>query len=332
METVHENYLIKYYSNVSDIRINIYNRLNGKKYGLTDVDMVGKYKELGIDINECIMQCLTEKKFELCDKDSYITLSFNYLDVVKFQVICKNILCESKEASVLELEMKIKEQDEIIEILESRISDLENGKYLDYYEYCDNKIHKMTRELYFCEFITDGENVFYVLDLSKPCFYRGNNRITTGFNVAPNGNLYRGFHKIQYATQPSLNEIYDSNAGRQKRLIFESEVDISLIPSGIRLEKLGLFNIKLDVSLKYEPIRHIKCLYLHNVTLICTIDKFEKFLSSLSNLEELSVRGCKFITDSTIKCINGLSKLTKIWFAESGIITPSSLRKDIKSV
>lgn len=34
METVHENYLIKYYSNVSDIRINIYNRLNGKKIWL----------------------------------------------------------------------------------------------------------------------------------------------------------------------------------------------------------------------------------------------------------------------------------------------------------
>lgn len=339
METVFENYLIKYYSNVGDIRINIYNRLNGKKYGLTDVDTVEKYKGLGIDINECITQCLTKEKFELHDKNSYITLSFSYLDVIKFQLICKNILCEARETSVLELEMKIKEQDELIEILKSRIRDLEvrtsdledrdYAYYSDHYEYNEHKIYIGAEELYFCEFMKDNVNIIYGLKLDAPCFYYGQNTINKSFDITPDGNTYQGFVRSQYVTKQSQNEIYDSKEGRIKRLIFESKVDLSLIPSEIVLSKLGCFNIKLDISDKIEHLKSLECVYLENVTLVCTIDKFEKFLLSLTKLEELSVKNCKFVTDHTIKCINSLPELKKIWCTESGIVAKSSFRKGI---
>jgi hypothetical protein len=130
-------------------------------------------------------------------------------------------------------------------------------------------------------------------------------------------------------TKPSPHEIYDTKEGRQKRLIFEPQVDLSNIPSRLNLTKLGLFNIKLDILHDSTNLTSLTHLYLENVTLLCTIEKFTVFISGLTNLTMLSVKDCKFITDHMVVHINRLPRLAKLWCTNSGIVTTSSIRKGI---
>jgi len=337
MEFVHGRYLIKYHSNLTDFRIYIFNRLNSKKYGLTDVDTVAKYKDVGIDINECITQCFTESTFELSDKDTYIVLSFSCMSIVKFQLICKNILCESKEASVLELEMKIMDQDKEIVLLKSMIDELKSHSG-DYYECCGNKIHEDTEELYFYSKIDGAIVTKYKLDLKPPyVMHSHHNGSSTRYTQVYHFSVVDSYdgtaNSVPYdgknCLKPSPHEIYDTKEGRQKRLIFEPEVDLSHIPPILNLTKLGLFNVKLNITKLPTSLTYLTHLYLHNVTLECAIDMFTTFLASLINLKELSVVGCKFVTDHTITYINGLPKLTQLQCTESGIINISTIRKGI---
>jgi hypothetical protein len=190
MDITYDNYFIKYYGDSLDVRITVYNRSNGKKYGLADSDTVTKYKDLGIDINKCITQCVVDKTYDLIDKDTHICLLFNYKDVIQFKLICEAISCEPKEISMLEMRLIIKKQAEEIELLKTRISELEKFAP-DYVELYGNKIHRKTKELYLYTYpknkkvfggneahlmyLPDGPIKYFGLDLSNPYDTRGQN-------------------------------------------------------------------------------------------------------------------------------------------------------------
>lgn len=353
MEFVYGNYLIVYYYDNVNITIHIHNKTNDKKYSLSNDTTIKKYKDLDIYINEYILQCFTKQKFLLIDKNSHIVIIFN--DYINFTLICKNIVCDTKEESILEkeesileLEMKnkelemmikkldldIKEQNNIIiEFLDKAISKISEIRDIDYYEYLEHKIHIDTEELYFCDFIDNEIKKGYMLNLKELInIYCHKDGVIKHQSYGKYYGMYRNKEDnipSNLTIMPSPNEIYDSKEGRKRRLIFEEKVNLSLFNSKIKLDKLGLFNISLDILTIPENLFSITSLYLDNVRLLCTVEKFIEFITSLKKLTHLSIRNCKFFTDHLVTYINDLPELKILWTRNSGISSSSLFREDI---
>lgn len=355
MEFKKGDYLITYYSNDLDdqldnqeetvfrIYINSQNfdsdkvhdydlQLNNT-YNLKDIDTVLKYKVLGVDIKQCILKCFTDDTYTLnnAHDNSYVTLSFNYQNIIKFTLICKQTISSmyrkkvfSDDFRIAELLSYLSDQDIRINSLETAVSTLKNccRDYHDYYEYSGHKIHVDTKELYLCKEMTDTINSTYSLNLILPKY---------DFNLfLKRLESYDASSNVVNLSSPS--ETYDTEEGRYKRLIITQKVDLTDIPTHINLTKMGLFNIELDITTIPTNLKYITHLYLENVTLNCDHLIFINFLSSLINLKQLSISNCTFVTNLTIIHINYLPKLTKIWCAGSGITDISLFRKDITVV
>jgi hypothetical protein len=359
MEFKKGDYLITYYLNDSDdlgdqlddqlddheeseFRIYVYSQISdsdklhdyglhlNNSYNLIDIDTVLKYKALGVDIKKCILKCFTDDTYTLNNAydNSYVTLSFNYQNIIKFTLICKQTISSGYKAKMLlddyrmaELFSYLRNQDIKINSLETAVSTLK--KYCkDYYEYSGHKIHVDTKELYLCKEMTDTINSTYSLNLILPKY---------DFDLFLDRlKSYDASSNVVNLSSPS--ETYDTEEGRYKRLIITPKVDLTDIPTHINLTKMGLFNIELDITTIPTNLKSITHLYLENVTLNCDHLVFINFLSLLINLEQLSVSNCTFVTNLTITHINYLSKLTKIWCAGSGITDTSLFRKDITVV
>jgi len=354
MEFKKGDYLITYYLNDSDdsddheeseFRIYVYSQMSDSEklhdygfqlnnsYNLTDIDTVLKYEALGVDIKKCILKCFTDDTYTLnnAHDNSYVKLSFNYQNIIKFTLICKQTISSGYKTKMLfddyrmaELLSYLRNQDIKINSLETAVSTLKNccKDYHDYYEYSGHKIHVDTKELYLCKEMTNTINSTYSLNLILPKY---------DFDLFLDRlESYDASSNVVNLSSPS--ETYDTKEGRYKRLIITPKVDLTDIPTQINLTKMGLFNIELDITTIPTNLKSLTHLYLENVTLNCDHLVFINFLSLLINLEQLSVSNCTFVTNLTITHINCLPKLTKIWCAGSGITDTSLFRKDITVV
>jgi hypothetical protein len=261
----------------------------------------------------------------------------------------------SNMSSDMDLERKLKEQDEkmtammsTISDLLSRISDLETSCE-KYYTCGEFKIHENVKEVYICDKMTDEINRTYRLNLIPPRRMYLSRYGSGGYpslETWQDFSLYHDHPHTYYgfginrscpyirdkAPQiiPSPNELYNSKEGCTRRLIFTiTTVDLSFL-SNLSLDKLGLFGKWLNITGDLKHAKDLKCLYFEGVR--CDPAIFAEFLSSLINLEELSLTHCSFATDDLIPIINCLPKLTKVWCKYSGITNPSLFRVGLNVV
>lgn len=352
MEFVHgEHYLINYYTNVLDFRINIYNKLNNKKYEIIESELVTKYKEIGIDIFEIIKYCFDEEDYELDDKHTFILIKFNYKNFIKFNLHCGNLLCEPKELSILELKTEnLKMKDTVKELrtkinnMEERIDKMKEKEYIKILEY---KVHKDTTKLYLCDYIHHNNINRYGLSTSiLPPVTTYHNCNTIGIRSSF-GN-YNGFARSVISIQhdschdscpiiPSPNESYynpndPENFADHARLIFIKNTDnvrgLNILSN---VKEIGFFNITINADTKMAVLLStIKKLYMDNVK----IENFgaKRFFSSMDKLEELGVVNCKFITDDHVCYLNKLPLLKKVFIQYSGIVNKSLFRAGIEII
>ena len=326
MEIYYNNYLINYLSNINDFRINIYNKNNNKKYELIDDELVLKYKNLGIDIIDIITKCLaynnTESFFELIDNDNIITLKIYYKDYIKFSLIISNILCEYKEASILDLKTEIlqlkTELKKLYLQIENLSTEIDIGNYV--------KIPIKIKNLVICSFIDNSEfnyedifpfKIKYTLfknnHYSKHHSYFMNKYYGYKMNFK-NESFNLNSHTYHY-DQPSENEFYQNET--TPFLCFNEIIDCEMIKD-MNLENLGLFNIKIK---NLNSLKKVKNLYLNNVEFV--EDNFG--ISTFENLHEMNTLGimnCKNINSQMLQSIRKLHiehKLKQIMIKDSNI-------------
>jgi hypothetical protein len=346
MEFLHHNYLINYSSNISDFRINIYNQLNNKKYELIETELVKKYKEIGINIFDIITSCFDENNedtsFETDDKDISITLKIIYGDLIKLSLNIPNILCEYKEATILDLQTKIIKlqhnmYEKIIKLqyemnenmkkmtsehkllkthLELLSTELDIGDYVKVPKNIDSliickSIGTVTYNLQHTTYVVNHLS-FYSnkLPINIKCIEHNNHNYNYGIGSVCNpSHPYHGFksNNNNYSLGAfSPNEFYQNK--ETPFICFKDTIDCELI-SNLELVNLGLFNIKIK---NIHKLSKIKNLYLTNVEFIDD-NVFNKL-----QLNELGIKQCKTISSKMLESINNM-KPTNIYTFESNI-------------
>ena len=406
MEILYNNYLINYNSNINDFRINIYNKLNNKKYELIELALVSKYKEIGIDLIKIITNCLqniskttknisidenetikyefnedetienefsenetnedefsenetnkdktndnisnkddfvqikttNETKFDLIDNDKFIITKFDYKQTVIFQLMIPNILCEYKDASILDLKTDLLQFNKIIKNHEEKIHDLQllnkiiknhKEEILDLQlknEELTNKltksltkidlgnhvrIPKEIKHLVICNIIMDT-NYPTQIPLSINCYaYHNNSYHLSVSQIFPKH--YYGRKKnfsLQYL-QPSPNEFYQNP--ETPFICFKDEIDCEMLKD-IKLTKLGLYNIKIK---NISKLTKIAKLYLTNVEFLD-----DEVFSNKLEIQELGLENCNNISNIMLEMIKKIHKsntLKKIYIKDSNI-------------
>lgn len=334
MEFMYNNYLINYTSNIDDFRINVYNQLNNKKYELIESELVKKYKDIGIDVFGIITESfantteINDNTFKLVDHDTYITITFIHGKLIKISVIIPNILCEYKDASILDLKTKIIKLEETIQILKDTNKSLQQTNKifeqkideLSYEVDIGNyvKVPKKVDSLVICEWIGGIEKNYYneFIPISINNYQNKSTWSSYGFPV----NKYKGIkncfhsssHEAGLFNDPSPNEFYHPN---KPFLCFTDEIDCEKI-SELKLTNLGLYNIKIS---NINKLTNVTNLYLYNVEIID-----DNTFYGLK-LKELGIKCCKNISSEllqSIKTIFSLKSLAggKIYILGSNII------------
>ena len=318
MEFLRENYLINYSSNTDDFRINIYNQLNNKKYELIESILVTKYKDIGINLFEIITDCFGDDEFELIDNDNVIIIKINYQEIIKLSLNIPNILCEYKDATILDLKTQIMKQNVIIKNLQNKITILDTKtKILDTeIDIGDNvKIPTNIKNVVICGHI-DGSNYNYknIFPFTIPSY-------NTAPHIQFNGDIY--FNSTYYGYKkpeknnwlyfkPSQNEFYQNKD--TPFICFKDTIDFMNIGDKFsNIEKLGLFNIKIK---NFNKLAYKKNLYLNNVEIL-DVDGCD--LTSFINLETLGINNCKNIDLEDIKHLSMKNKLKEIYINNSNI-------------
>lgn len=288
-------YLITFFTNVSDFRINVYNQKNNKKYELVEHALVEKYKDVGIDIFEVITECLNSDSYELNDMDTSINIAFEYGSIIKLTIVVPNILCEYKDASLLDLKTEnIRMKDEIKELkctiddmkrdisyLLEQVDEINLGDYV--------KVPKMVKKLVVCKTVVNTcyYDIFGWTDIQY-YNYTSSRRTTTNSDIFHSS--YSGFKTSQFV-KPSKYEFY--NDPNTPYLCFKDILDCSKLKD-VELDQLGLFNIKLK---NFSKINRVKNIYLWDVT----FEDDQDYLSEELNLSVLGFRSgnmSKMMVDS----------------------------------
>jgi len=316
MEFLHENYLINYSSNTDDFRINIYNQLNNKKYELIESILVTKYKEIGIDLFEIITDCFGDNEFELIDNDNIIVIKINYQEIIKLSLNIPNILCEYKDATILDLKTQIMKQNIIIKNLQDKITILDTKtKILDTkIDIGDNvKIPRNIKNVVICGHIdSSGYNYQNIFPFTIQLYNL--NLANAGVNYF--NSAYYGYKKPNknncHYLKPSANEFYQDID--TPFICFKNTIDFMNIGNKFsNIEKLGLFNIKIK---NFQKLAYIKNLYLNNVEIL-DVDGCD--LTPFINLETLGINNCKNIDLQGIKHLSMKNKLKEIYINNSNI-------------
>jgi hypothetical protein len=317
MEIIYEHYLINYLSNIDDFRINVYNTRNSKKYELIESALVTKYKDIGVDLFFILSESLNNQTFILEDNDKFINLHIQHKDIIKIKLIIGNILCEYKEASILDLKneiIKMKRQIEELteekDILVDICKEVQKKRNIGDYVKIPNEI----KTLVICKFIM-GQPDYYPTIFPIYMHYLSG---TTVCNQILNVKYYgKKFLNNEYSTHAlkSPNEYYQ--CPKTPYLCFKENIDCNLI-SDMELNKLGLFNINI---LNINSLTEVSKLYLNNVKFIDESKSEVDVEIELTQLEELGVNQC-VLSDLMIKSIIKLCKkgeLKKIYIAGSNI-------------
>lgn len=319
MEFLHNNYLIKYISNVDDFRINVYCKINGKKYELIESGLVKKYKDIGMDLFQILTECFSSNLYTVDDKDSYLIFCFEYMELIKLSVTVPNVLCEYKDASVLDLKSEIESLKLVVSKLGNKIYELsEKNKFLTDLidelntEICIGdgvKIPKDIKSAVICEWIGLNPKYEYI-DIFKIAIMQSQNATIGYVTKTYPTNMYYGYknackNSLDVHFVPSDNEFYKDPT--TTFLCFKNMIDCELIKN-IKFDKLGLFNIKV----KNISRLNVKGLYLTNVEFLDN-DVFPTCLI------ELGLKNCKNISSKMLKSIKIYPKFFKIHILESNV-------------
>jgi hypothetical protein len=321
MEFIEKDYLINYISNIDNFTINIYNNLNNKKYELVEFDLVKKYKELGIDLFSIITDCFNKKEnttFNLDDKNNKIIITFTN-HFVKISINIPNILCEYKEASVLDLKTENIKLNQRIKHLETLFSDLEKKynliKNIDIGDYVS--VPNLVKNLIIC----NGINRECYGDIMNMCFKKMNGTFVLLNHVSPystHKNLYKGKMQINEYYNGSNLEYYLIDSPNEyfinpstPYLCFKETIDCEYL-ADIELENLGLYNIKIK---NINKLIHVKRLYLYNVEFLD-----DSILNTDIEINELGIKGCMSLTRGFLdSIILQRKKLQKIYINGSNV-------------
>jgi hypothetical protein len=313
MEFLHNDYLINFNSNIDDFRINIYNKLNNKKYELIESQLVFKYRDIGVDIFLIITDCLANTEdnyFALDDNNKYITLKLIHGKFIKLSLIIPNVLCEYKDATILDLKTEIEKMKITIKQLTNTIEKISTKIDIG-----DNvKIPKKINSLVICSFI---DSSLYNYQTQIPLSirsYGGANNSYSNYSFFKQGQ-YTGRknmdEKNSFYITPSPNEFYKNS--QTPFLCFKEEIDCDLIKD-MELDNLGLYNIKIK---NINKLTNVKNLYLNNVEFLDGNTFSNKLI-----LNELGINNCKTISSKMLSVIIEMSQansLKKIYVKDSNV-------------
>ena len=335
MEFMYNNYLINYTSNINDFRINVYNQLNNKKYELIESELVKKYKDIGIDVFGIITESfantteINDNTFKLVDHDTYITITFIHGKLIKISVIIPNILCEYKDASILDLKTKIIKLEETIQILKDTNKSLQQTNKifeqkideLSYEVDIGNyvKVPKKVDSLVICEKL-GGIAKNYYNEFIPISINNYTSKASAAIIEFPIQN-YMGFKNSnpfydKYFNEPSPNEFYHYD---KPFLCFTDEIDCEKI-SELKLKNLGLYNIKIR---NINKLTNVTNLYLYNVEIID-----DNTFYGLK-LKELGIKCCKNISSELLQSIKTISSLKSLADGKIYILGSNIIKTDL---
>ena len=290
--------------------------LNNKKYELVEFDLVKKYKELGIDLFSIITDCFNKKEnttFNLDDKNNKIIITFTN-HFVKISINIPNILCEYKEASVLDLKTENIKLNQRIKHLETLFSDLEKKynliKNIDIGDYVS--VPNLVKNLIICNGINSG----CYTDINNINIKCSCNKVLCLIPLYGNG-IYYGKQKCSTTNWNNANyEMFDSPNEyfinpSTPYLCFKETIDCEYL-ADIELENLGLYNIKIK---NINKLIHVKRLYLYNVEFLD-----DSILNTDIEINELGIKGCMSLTRGFLdSIILQRKKLQKIYINGSNV-------------
>lgn len=301
-------YSINFMANELDFRINVYNKKNSKKYELIEHELVKKYESIGVDIIPIIVDCLTNSKYEFVDNDKHITFLFKRDEHFKLTIRVPNILCEYKEASLLDLKLENELLKKKIDELLCRIEKLEcdfEDKITEITLDNNVKVPKGVKKLVVCgntlncnKYVDVFADALMIRNFNRDVFFSlwncsaGPNRhaATTAEIAALKskpidflyGNFsYSGCSNASWGWCPTIFEHYVSP--EQYYLCFNKVIDCEKIKD-LHIDQLGLFNITIK---NLNKLKHVKELYLFNV-----IIEEDDYLHDDIQLDILGLRSC----------------------------------------
>lgn len=304
-----DNFTLEYLTNPNDFKLLAFNFNTNKKY--ETVKTVYDYKiyvDIGIDIFEVVKWCFDNKTISVIDNNLYITLKFCYKDIIKLNIVCDSIRCDTKEITIAKLEQNILQLQKSI-IAKDHI----------FIQGCWRPIDINICNIHIAQYIVNVDCPKYKLIINTNMY---NYNQSVHFGSAPQI-YYHGDRNVS-----STNKITETNQYFVNKLIYELDNipldyphlyfcnpnNLKNLAQLTKLQVLGLYSLDIShdelkyiIKLPLKQLAIIKCLNITNLS--C--------LKDLQELEELNISGCMNI--SNIDIVLKLTKIKKIICYDTGI-------------
>lgn len=304
-----DNFTLEYLTNPNDFKLLAFNFNTNKKYEtVKTVDDYKIYSDIGIDIFEVVKWCFDNKTIFIIDNNLYITLKFCYKDIIKLNIICDSIRCDTKEITIANLEQNILQLQKSI-IAKDHI----------FIQGCWRPIDINICNIHIAPYIVNTDCPKYRLFINTNLYRYGmSNIFADGTTLYYHGDsCVSSTNKITDTYEYSINKLIielDNIPLDYPHLYFCNPNNLKNLAQLTKLQVLGLYyldishdELKYIIKLPLKQLAIIKCLNITN--LLC--------LKDLQELEELNISGCMNI--SNIDVVLKLTKIKKIICYDTGI-------------
>jgi hypothetical protein len=314
-----DNFTIEYLTNPNDFRLLAFNFNTNKKYEtVKTIDDYKIYSDIGIDIFQVIKWCFDATTISIIDNNLYITINFCYKDIIKLNIICDSIRCDTKEITIAKLEQDILQ-------LQKTIKTFQTVEYI-FIQFCSRPIDINICNIHIAPYIVNADIAKYKIQfefnnitysngapLNQPFYYYNSDTIKYYLGDRNVSTTNKIININEFFVNKTKHEL-DNTPLDYPHLYFCNPNNLKNLAQLTKLQVLGLYY--LDIS--HDELKHIIKLPLKQLTIIkCLNITNISCLKDLQELEVLDISGCMNI--SNIDIVLKLSKIKKIICYETGV-------------